>query len=52
MFKELFDKIDKWRDQVISLQEGLTARVALGTQNGGTGEHEKAELPAGQDPFP
>lgn len=48
MLKELFDRIDGWRDQVISLQEGLTARVALGTQNGGTGEHEKAEYLRGR----
>ncbi|MEW6664227.1 MAG: M20 family metallo-hydrolase [Thermodesulfobacteriota bacterium] len=41
MLKEVFDRIDGWRDQVISLQEELTARVALGTQNGGTGEHDK-----------
>jgi succinyl-diaminopimelate desuccinylase len=46
--KSVFDRIDGWRDQVISLQEALTARVALGTQNGGTGEHDKAEYLRGK----
>lgn len=42
MFKKVLDRIDGGRDEVISLQRELTSRVALGTQNGGTGEHEKA----------
>jgi succinyl-diaminopimelate desuccinylase len=40
--KRIFHQIDGWRDRAIALQEQLTARVALGPQNGGTGEHDKA----------
>lgn len=39
--KTIFDKIDGYRQEVISLQAELTRRVALGPANGGTGEHEK-----------
>jgi succinyl-diaminopimelate desuccinylase len=38
----VFNRIDSYRDEVINLQTELTARVALGPGNGGTGEHEKA----------
>jgi len=38
----LFSLIDTYTPQVIRLQSELTARVALGPQNGGTGEHAKA----------
>ncbi len=38
----VFHIIDGYRDEVIRLQSELTARVALGPANGGTGEHEKA----------
>lgn len=39
---DVFAKIDSYRDEVISLQEGLTTRPALGPDNGGTGEHDKS----------
>ena len=39
----IFEIIDQYRDEVISFQSELTARVALCPENGGTGEHEKAE---------
>jgi len=41
--KSIFDNIDGYREEVISLQRELTARVALGPANGGTGEHEKTD---------
>jgi succinyl-diaminopimelate desuccinylase len=34
--------IDGYRKEVIRLQKELTARVALGPENGGSGEHDKA----------
>jgi succinyl-diaminopimelate desuccinylase len=37
----IFDRIDGYRDEIIRLQQDLTARVALGPDNGGQGEHEK-----------
>ncbi len=37
----IFDRIDGYRDEIIELQGNLTARVALGPDNGGRGEHEK-----------
>jgi len=40
-FEKAFDRIEGFRDEVIRLQTDLTARVALGPDNGGTGEHEK-----------
>ena len=39
--KSVFSRIDSYRDEIIDLQRELTARVALGPQNGGSGEHEK-----------
>ncbi len=39
--ENIFKRIETYRDQVIQLQLDLTARVALGPENGGTGEHEK-----------
>ncbi len=41
--ENIFDRIDGYREQVIHLQTELSARVALGPANGGTGEHEKTE---------
>jgi len=38
----VFQVIDGYREDVIRLQRELTARVALGPENGGTGEHEKS----------
>jgi succinyl-diaminopimelate desuccinylase len=40
--EKIFSVIDGYRDEIIDLQRELTARVALGPANGGTGEHEKA----------
>ncbi|MCP4682887.1 MAG: M20 family metallo-hydrolase [Desulfobacterales bacterium] len=39
--ENIFERIESYRDQVIQLQSGLTSRVALGPENGGSGEHEK-----------
>ena len=39
--ESVFKKIDGYREEIIDLQRELTARMALGPQNGGTGEHEK-----------
>ncbi|MBU2497942.1 MAG: M20 family metallo-hydrolase, partial [Proteobacteria bacterium] len=39
---QVFAKIEDSRDDIIVLQKELTKRVALGPDNGGTGEHEKA----------
>ncbi len=38
----IFQRIDASRDEIIQVQRELTARVALGPDNGGPGEHEKA----------
>ncbi|MCD4717245.1 MAG: M20 family metallo-hydrolase [Desulfobacterales bacterium] len=40
--QNVFDRIDGLRDEVIQLEGELTSRVALGPDNGGSGEHEKA----------
>ena len=40
--EEVFHIIDGARDAIIELEAELTSRVALGPENGGTGEHEKA----------
>ena len=37
----VLNRIDGYRDEIIQLQRDLTARVALGPDNGGQGEHEK-----------
>jgi len=42
VLKKVFQKIDGYRDEIITLQTELTSRVALGPKNKGTGEHEKA----------
>ncbi len=42
--EEVFQIIDGYRDEVIDLQRSLTARIALGPENGGSGEHEKTAL--------
>ncbi|EFK11101.1 peptidase, ArgE/DapE family [delta proteobacterium NaphS2] len=41
---DIYDRIDGYREPVIELQRNLTAKVALGPLNGGTGEHEKMDL--------
>ncbi len=40
--EKIFERIERSREEVIQLQAELTSRVALGPDNGGTGEHEKA----------
>ncbi len=40
--KEIFKKIEQSRDLIIYLQKELTKRVAIGPENGGDGEYEKA----------
>jgi succinyl-diaminopimelate desuccinylase len=42
-----FRYIDKSRDDIIRVQTELTARVALGPDNGGSGEHEKTAYAKG-----
>lgn len=42
--KDIYERIDGYRDEVIELQRDLTARVALGPLNGGNGEHEKVDF--------
>lgn len=37
----LFKQIDGYTREIIDLQRELTSRVALGPENGGSGEHEK-----------
>jgi succinyl-diaminopimelate desuccinylase len=44
VIERVFKIIDGCRDEVINLQTELTARTALGPDNGGTGEHEKADF--------
>lgn len=41
--EQVFDRIHGYRQEVIDLQKELTGRVALGPNNGGSGEHEKTE---------
>jgi succinyl-diaminopimelate desuccinylase len=45
---QVFAHIEGYREEVISLQKELTSRKALGPDNGGTGEHEKAEYLKGK----
>jgi len=44
ILKEVFKKIDELRPYVIYLQREMVCRPALGPENGGDGEHEKAEF--------
>ena len=39
-----FEQIDGFRDDVVKLQAALSSRVALGPENGGSGEHEKVRF--------
>jgi succinyl-diaminopimelate desuccinylase len=39
--EKIFRQIDGYRDELIELQTALTSKVALGPDNGGSGEHEK-----------
>jgi len=42
-FKDVYSKIESYRSEIIKMQRELTARPALGPENGGSGEHEKAD---------
>jgi len=42
-FEDVYSKIEGYRPEIIEMQRELTARPALGPENGGTGEHEKAD---------
>ncbi|MDB9823447.1 M20 family metallo-hydrolase [Deltaproteobacteria bacterium] len=46
--EEVFQRIDGSRDEIINFQDELTSRIALGPDNGGTGEHEKADYLKGK----
>jgi len=39
---KIFELIDGYENEVIKLQSELTSRIAMGPENGGSGEHEKA----------
>lgn len=39
--QSLLNRMDACQEEAIELQRNLTSRVALGPENGGTGEHEK-----------
>jgi len=45
--ENVFERIDGLRDEVIKLEGELSSRVALGPDNGGSGEHEKAAFTKG-----
>ncbi len=40
--EEVFKRIEGYRDEIIAFQSDLTSKIALGPENGGTGEHDKA----------
>jgi succinyl-diaminopimelate desuccinylase len=40
--EKVFEIIDGYREEIIHFQADLTSKVALGPENEGTGEHEKA----------
>jgi succinyl-diaminopimelate desuccinylase len=41
--EKVFKEIEGYRDEIIQLQAALTSRSALGPDNGGSGEHGKAD---------
>jgi len=41
--KDVYSKIESYRSEIIEMQRELTSRPALSPENGGSGEHEKAE---------
>lgn len=41
--EEVYSKIESYRSEMIEMQRELTSRPALSPENGGSGEHEKAE---------
>ena len=40
--ERVFERVETLREEAVRLQAEMTSRVALGPENGGTGEHEKA----------
>ena len=40
---QIFKRIDGYREAVVDLQRELTSRIALGPENKGSGEHDKAD---------
>jgi succinyl-diaminopimelate desuccinylase len=42
-FEDVYSKIEGYRSEIIEMQRELTSRPALGPENGGSGEHEKAD---------
>ena len=42
--EEVYKKIDSFRAEIIEMQRELTARPALGPDNGGSGEHDKTDF--------
>lgn len=40
--EKIFHRLDGSRDEIIALQTALSSKPALGPENGGSGEHEKA----------
>jgi len=38
----ILQQIDGYKDKIIEMQTALTSRIALGPENNGTGEHDKA----------
>jgi succinyl-diaminopimelate desuccinylase len=43
ILENVFQRIEGYRDEIIQFQAELTSRTALGPENGGTGEHDKAK---------
>ena len=43
MLEGVYKKIDSYRSEIIEMQRELTSRPALGPENGGSGEHDKAD---------
>ena len=41
--EKIFQRVEVYRDEIIQLQTALTSKKALGPENGGSGEHEKAD---------
>jgi succinyl-diaminopimelate desuccinylase len=41
--EEVYSKIESFRSEIIEMQRELTSRPALSPENGGSGEHDKAE---------
>jgi len=46
--ERVFERVETLREEAVRLQAEMTSRVALGPENGGTGEHEKAAFLKGR----